>query len=71
MMINGMFDLPDETTAAMARIRELVAECAMSVAKVVGSVNYDTGRLIATIDMLQAVKNTACDAVILPHGPKI
>jgi hypothetical protein len=29
----------------MARIRELVAECAISVAKVVGSVNHDTGRL--------------------------
>jgi hypothetical protein len=71
MMINGMFDLPDETTAAMVRIRELVAECAMSVAKVVGSVNHDTGRLIATIDKLQDVKDVACAAIILPHAPKI
>ncbi len=31
---------------------------------------YDTGRAVASIDLLQNTKNTACDALILPYGEK-
>lgn len=70
LMVNGMFDLPEETKHAMGQVRALVAQCAADVAAVCGGVQCDTGRLIATLDLLQQVKNTACDAMILPHAPK-
>lgn len=31
---------------------------------------YDTGRAVASIDLLQNTKNTACDALILSYGEK-
>lgn len=67
-MVNGNFNLPDETLQAMKRIREITASAASEIQKVMYSgVRYDTGRAIATLDFLQIVKNTGCDALILPH----
>jgi uncharacterized protein Yka (UPF0111/DUF47 family) len=71
LMINGMFDLPDETKAAMTQIRELVTKCAISVVEVVGTVDHDIDSLIDVLKKLQEVKNAACDGIILPHAPKL
>jgi hypothetical protein len=71
-MFNGMFELPGETKAAMSRIREIVAEAGQKIRDIIANpaVKYDTGRLIATFDLLQHVKNTACDSITLPHYKK-
>jgi hypothetical protein len=69
-MINGNFPLPDETVAAMRTIRSdasVLAGLLLSSARAAGT--YDTGRLIAALDLLQQVKNVAIDALILPHAP--
>lgn len=67
-MVNGNFILPDETLQAMKRIREITAKAALEIKKTMYSgVKYDTGRSIAALDFLQITKNTACDALILPH----
>ena len=68
-MINGTFDLPQETVAAMREIRAALDECARKVQKTVeAQPKYDKGRLIASIDQLQHTKNTLCDSLILPHA---
>lgn len=69
-MINGHFELPPETIEAMKKIRQAVDECAfkIKVATVDAGVKYDAGAMIGMVQQLQAVKNKACDAVILPHG---
>lgn len=69
LMVNGMFDLPEEAKHAMGQVRAIFAQCAADIAAVCGGVQCDTGRLIATLDLVQQAKNTACDAVILPHAP--
>jgi hypothetical protein len=68
LMINGRFNLPDKTLAVMNNIRIECDSLARNLAIEVKSVEHDTGRLIATIDLLQQLKNVACDAVILPHA---
>jgi uncharacterized protein YukE len=69
-LVNGSFDLPDQTKQAMGRIREAVAACSQQLAQIAATTAFDEARLTAALDMLQAVKNTACDAVLLPYAPK-
>lgn len=69
-MINGRFDLPQETIQAMNDIRQAVDQCARSIQTATSKVETDTGRLIATMDLLQQAKNVACDSIILPHATK-
>lgn len=67
-MINGHFALPSETVESMNEVRDAVDTCARTLHAIFKNQKTDTGRAIATIDQLQAVKNTACDALILPHA---
>ena len=69
-MINGYFDLPTDTVDGMKEIRLAVADCAHRLEAVFKRCKVDTGRAIATIDLLQQTKNVACDALILPHASK-
>jgi hypothetical protein len=69
-MINGYFPLPTETTTGMKEVREAVSECATKLESVFKRCKVDTGRAIATIDLLQQAKNVGCDALILPHAEK-
>lgn len=69
-LVNGNFSLPEETIAAMRKIRELIATCSQELAACTSSVPYNEARLLAALDALQAVKNVACDAIILPHHDK-
>ena len=69
-MINGNFPLPDEVISDMREIRAAVSECADKLQTIFKRRKIDTGRAIATIDLLQSAKNTACDALILPYGEK-
>lgn len=67
-MINGNFELPDSTIQGMRDVRAAVAECASKLHEIFKKEKIDTGRAIASIDLLQQAKNVACDALILPHG---
>lgn len=69
-MINGNFDLQSITVEGMKEIRVAVAECAAKLESVFKRHKVDTGRAIATIDLLQQAKNTGCDALILPYAEK-
>jgi hypothetical protein len=70
-MINGRFDLPKETLEAMDQIRKATETASREIHRAATLVpKYDKGRLIATMDLLQQAKNTACDALILPHAVK-
>ncbi len=71
-MVNGMFNLPDDTLQAMRDIRTASDAYARALHEVFSreGVEADTGRSIATMDAIQASKNMACDAVILPHASK-
>ena len=71
-MINGQFDLPDGTSDRFDKIRAAIQHAAKVVSAEVrgaGDGNFDVGRLIAAVDMLQHAKDTACCALILPHAP--
>lgn len=67
-LIDNCFNFGDDTTAAAREIRQACQECAKKIRDAAQTVPHDYGRLIAAIDQLQQVKNTACDAVILPHA---
>jgi len=72
-MVNGMFDLPGETLAAMGEVcqaSEVYAKELQTIFKKNG-LKVDTGRAIAAMDGIQATKNIACDALILPHASKM
>lgn len=71
-MINGYFELPDQTKQAMTKIREASETYANELQKIFKSLDkdVDTGRAIATIDLVQQTKNVACDALILPHASR-
>jgi len=71
-MINGMFDLPQETRQAMAAVRESAEAFARALRAIYTTpgIQVDTGRAIASIDTIQSIKNVACDALILPHATK-
>jgi len=63
-MINGHFDLSEETVTYMNTVR---AECSALVTRLIEArpATYDVGRFIACIDTIQHAKNLACDAAIL------
>jgi hypothetical protein len=72
-LVNGMFDLPQEAKTAMGAVRlaaEQYARAIKAAADAAGKQNYDTGRLIAALDAVQASKDIACVAFILPHASK-
>lgn len=69
-MINGYFTLPENAVKDMKEIREAISVCAHKLQEIFKRNNFDTGRAIAAIDLLQSAKNTACDALILPHAEK-
>lgn len=68
-LVNGNFDLPESTLTAMKGIRGAVAACAEQLAQIAATTLNDVDSLKAALDMLQMVKNKACDAVLLPHAP--
>lgn len=69
-MINGNFELPTVSVTLMREIRECVAAAAKQIEEIFETApEYDMGRAIHTIDLLQQAKNTACDALILPYHP--
>ena len=67
-MLDGNFTLPEGTTDQMRRVRMIMLQAAAELEQVFYDASvYDKGRAIATMDLLQQAKNTACDALILPH----
>jgi len=69
-IINGTFELPPSTPKAMATVREILAKAAEDLKAVIISEKHDIGRVIATMDLLQQAKDTACASLILPHYQK-
>lgn len=70
-LIDGNFDLPTDTSRRFGVIRKVLQGAAQTIASVVreaGEDNYDVGRLIAALDLLQQAKDTACVSLILPHA---
>lgn len=63
-MINGMFDLDEPTTLFMKFARSKISDLAKELVDAAPS-TVDVGRLIATIDALQAAKDVVCAAAIL------
>jgi hypothetical protein len=65
-MVNGNFDLPPETRQYM---KDATLICARAAACLVGDasrgVTLDGGQLNAALQLLQQVKNKACDAAII------
>lgn len=71
--LDGTFPIPAETKAAWPKIRAAIATAARVIRNEVdklGHANYNYGRLIHAIDLLQQAKDTAIMATILPHAPK-
>lgn len=66
-LINGNFDLPEESVQAMKNIRKAVSDAAEIIERESKRVKHDVGRLIAAVDTLQQAKDVACVSVILPH----
>jgi hypothetical protein len=69
-LVNGNFNLPDETIAAMREVRAACSDLATRLEAIAarGDVKVDVGRMIATMDLIQQVKDTACVSLILPHS---
>lgn len=69
-LVNGNFNLPNETITAMREVRTACSDLAMRLEAIAKSsdVKIDVGRMIAALDTLQQVKDTACVALILPHA---
>ena len=63
-MVNGNFELDQESLDFMKLVREKIAEVAETLRERSPD-HCDVGRLIAAIDKLQEAKNTFCDAAIL------
>lgn len=65
-MVNGNFDLPDATVAYMRAVRAI---CDRAARELTGDasrgVALDGGQLNAAVQLLQQVKNKACDAAIV------
>lgn len=70
-MINGNFELPEGTVEAMREARFVVAQAAQQLEAIFQATEHDRGRAIHSIDLLQQVKNVACDALILPHHKEV
>ena len=64
-LIDQHLKLTEETLRAMQRIRQTVATAAAEVDSIIASLPHDTGRRIATIDALQAVKDLAITSILL------
>lgn len=69
-IINGAFDLPDKTPEVMSEVRKILAKAAEDLKVVLLAEKHDIGRVIATMDLLQQAKDTACTSLILPHYRK-
>ena len=69
-LVNGNFTLPDNTISALKEIREACGELAQKLLDITrqADLKVDTGRMIAAMDLVQQVKDTACVSVILPHA---
>lgn len=63
-MLNGRFDLPQETINFMDTVRKEIADSTERILQAAPS-NYDMGRMIAFVDGMQHAKNLACDSAIL------
>ena len=62
---------PEGLSARLHEIRALCDRLAYDLAntvRAVGPGQYDVGRLIACLDMLKQVQQTACDSLCLPHA---
>ncbi len=70
LMINGWFELPDETKKDMSDVRAAAETFAKSLDVIFKRAKHDKGRAIASIDAIQHAKNIACDALILVHASK-
>jgi hypothetical protein len=70
-LVKAGVPLPDATVEAVKRICAITGQAAEELtATIEGTKAYDIGRLIAALDQLQQAKNTACDAINLPHHLK-
>lgn len=63
-MIDGKFDLDENTTAFMKLVREKLAQAAAEIVDGAPA-TCDVGRLIAALDAIQHAKNLLCDSSIL------
>ncbi len=69
-MVNGYFNLPDDTKQSMNEVRAAAEVFAKALETIYKKTKHDKGRAIATIDLIQQTKNVACDALILAHAEK-
>jgi hypothetical protein len=71
VLLNGKFTLPDESKAAMDTVRTIFDEAGAKLAALFSGgsgLKYDIGRSIHAIDQMQAAKDTACVAFLLPYA---
>lgn len=69
-LIDGNFPVPDETKVVMDKARTIISDAGKKVEKLAYTVAHDTGRLIATAQILEQAKDVYCHGLILPHHPK-
>jgi len=79
-LMNGMFDLPQETKDAMNEIREVLEEADRKLAQIFieptddsgtaykDRVLHDKGRVIAGFDLVQQAKNVMIDGLLFKHA---
>lgn len=63
-MIDGRFELSDESVKFMAQAREVLGQAGEDLLAAAPA-HTDVGRLTAALDALQHAKNLFCDAVII------
>jgi hypothetical protein len=65
-MVNGNFDLPNATVEYMREVRAICERAARELTgEATRGVTLDGGQINAAIQLLQQVKNKACDAAII------
>lgn len=71
-LINGNFNLPDASVDAMKHVREILSDAAHKLLALSKDATVDQGTLVRAIQKLQATKDVACQAFILPfyEAPK-
>lgn len=71
-LITAYYDpLPPTVSPAMKKIRAACGEAAQKIHEAVKEAgDYDVGRVIHAMDLLQQVKNCAVDGIIMPHAYK-
>lgn len=67
-LINGNLHLNQEQIQGMKEIRAIISDAAYKMHAVIEKLPHDTGRLIASIDALQSVKDVACSSILLAPG---